>query len=124
MIILSISFSSKSLRNKANYGLYCINFYGSGLNAIKDEFILQIRTGLRPPLFVLDLEEVQEELGKPSQNSKIKSELKENFNTQLINKIIQAIQGFFKEYEIVANKLNEELKFDLYQYWQNEESKC
>ncbi|XP_037815462.1 uncharacterized protein LOC119606135 [Lucilia sericata] len=109
--------TSERLRDKTSYGLYCVNIHGSGLNAIKEEFKRQALTGLRQTLFIVDLEELQKDLNNQPRNSKMRKELKENFNNYLVNNLIQQIQGFRKEYELLIKKINEELKFNLYEYW-------
>ncbi|XP_023305860.2 uncharacterized protein LOC111687634 isoform X2 [Lucilia cuprina] len=109
--------TSERLRDRTSYGLYCVNFHGSGLNTIKDEFKRQALTGLRQTLFIVDLDELQKDLNNQPRNSKMRKELKENFNNYLIKNLILQIQGFRKEYELLIKKINEELKFNLYEYW-------
>lgn len=38
------------------YDIYCVNFYDNGLKAVREEFIKQIKLGLRRFLFVIDLD--------------------------------------------------------------------
>lgn len=39
-----------------SYDIYCINFYDNGLTAVRNEYINQIKLGLRRFLFVIDLD--------------------------------------------------------------------
>lgn len=38
------------------YEIYCVNFYDNGLRAVRNEYINQIKLGLRQFLFVIDLD--------------------------------------------------------------------
>ncbi|KAM7356262.1 male sterile (2) 34Fe [Cochliomyia hominivorax] len=114
MLMNSKKRNTERFRDNINYDLYCINIIGSGIKTIKDEFKKHVETGLRQPLFILDLDEVQQELN--NQNLVIRKSL----NSPLMNYIIQKIQRFREEYVSINQKINEELKFDLYEYWQKD----
>lgn len=43
------------------YDIYCVNFYDTGLNAVRDAFIQQIKDGLRRSIFIIDLDKELEE---------------------------------------------------------------
>ncbi|XP_068150975.1 uncharacterized protein ms(2)34Fe [Drosophila tropicalis] len=104
----------------SSYHVYCINFYDSGLTAVRNEFIHRIKLGMRRSMFVIDLESeiqsAQSHNNKSLRLSKIKKpvELKPT-DPLIITK--QRIQECLAEYDSVTAKIEAENNFDLYQYW-------
>ncbi|TMW41288.1 hypothetical protein DOY81_013632, partial [Sarcophaga bullata] len=99
--------TNELLRDKRNYGIYFFNIYGSGLQIIKEQFKYEVNTGLRQNVFLIDLHDIEEQ-GK---------------NLQDLKKIIaQQIQECRKKYDFVMRKIQEEMKFDLHQYWLKSEN--
>ncbi|XP_061397533.1 uncharacterized protein LOC133333222 [Musca vetustissima] len=94
-------------RESKNYYLYCINFHGSGLETIKNVFKTQVQTGLRRPVFIIDVEEIQNNSESEKRNSK-------DFS---IHGVQQAIQNCCQEFVKVKKKIAEELQFNIYEYW-------
>ena len=96
------------MRDKRNYGIYFFNIYGSGLQIIKEQFKYEVNTGLRQNVFIIDMHDIEEH-GKGLLDLK--------------KMIAQQIQECRKKHDYVMRKIQEEMKFDLHQYWLNETSR-
>lgn len=55
------SSKKNSEANVHSYDIYCVNFYDTGLNAVRDAFIEQIKDGLRRSIFIIDLDKELED---------------------------------------------------------------
>ncbi|BFF94154.1 uncharacterized protein DMAD_11859 [Drosophila madeirensis] len=114
----------QSTMSDNSYHIYCINFYDNGLNALRDEFISRIKCGLRRPLFVIDVEsEVQlavqqNDLRMSKAYAKRSVGPNELRSTDPLTITLQRIRECVAEYVSISRNIEQELNFDLYEYWQ------
>ncbi|XP_059216708.1 uncharacterized protein LOC106090471 isoform X3 [Stomoxys calcitrans] len=105
------------LKDTKNYNLYCINFHGNGLKSVKYAFKNKVKSGLRRSVFILDLDDLKQHLNNQPRSSKRKSHIKDDSGNQLMMAVMKAIHNFMNDFDVVNKKINEELMFDIYQYW-------
>ncbi|XP_001356202.3 uncharacterized protein ms(2)34Fe isoform X2 [Drosophila pseudoobscura] len=105
------------------YHIYCVNFYDNGLSALRDEFIRRIKCGLRRSLFVIDVENevqlaIQQQDLRISKAYSKRTGANELMSTDPVSITMQRIRESVAEYENISRNIDQELHFNLYEYWQ------
>ncbi|KAL7739986.1 hypothetical protein ACLKA6_007493 [Drosophila palustris] len=103
-----------------SYDIYCINFYDNGLTAVRDEYINQIKLGLRRFLFVVDLDNEVKQAFYTNEVNKRSSKIKkaEPLPTEPIELALKRIQDCLDAYEYVTKRIDSENSFNLFKYYQ------
>ncbi|XP_067647992.1 uncharacterized protein ms(2)34Fe [Eurosta solidaginis] len=96
------------MQKTRDYKLYAINFHGSALNSIREEFRKQVSTGARRRVFVIDLEEEEKLLATKVRNTK-------RFDVFAV--ALSAIEKCRHEYNSISKKIAEEKRFNLIDFW-------
>uniref|UniRef100_A0A1A9ZU11 Uncharacterized protein n=1 Tax=Glossina pallidipes TaxID=7398 RepID=A0A1A9ZU11_GLOPL len=99
------------------YDIFCVNFHGTGLDSIKDEFKRQVQTGLRRTLFIIDLDDLRKEIKSRTKSSKGPRPSLNSPDLPVVQGIQQIVAGFRRQYDEITRKMSDELKFDIYEYW-------
>ncbi|XP_064542108.1 uncharacterized protein ms(2)34Fe [Drosophila montana] len=102
------------------YDIYCVNFYDNGLKAVREEFIKQIKLGLRRFLFVIDLDT---ELDDAHLTNLLPSRLSDKFKkdvlpTKPLDLTLLRIHDCLTEYDLVNRQIEAELSFNMLKYYQ------
>ncbi|KAH8273951.1 hypothetical protein KR044_004947 [Drosophila immigrans] len=106
-----------------SYDIYCMNFYDKSLAGVRNEYVNQIKIGLRRFLFVIDLEEeIRKAQYTNEQNSRV-SKLKKQVSidpipTDRMPLVLLRIQGCLEDYEKVEKRIEAENSFSLLKYFQ------
>ncbi|EDW57593.1 uncharacterized protein ms(2)34Fe [Drosophila virilis] len=102
------------------YDIYCVNFYDNGLKAVREEFIKQIKLGLRRFLFVIDLDTELEDARVSNQlSSRLSSKFKKDvLPTNPLDLTLLRIHDCLAEYDLVTRQIEAELSFNMLKYYQ------
>ncbi|KAH8279847.1 hypothetical protein KR054_008742 [Drosophila jambulina] len=116
--------------------IYCVNFYDSGLKAVRDEFMKRVVAGTRRAVFVIDLDREVEEATHESQRiSRTKPQGKHSprflgacthgfspgsvhIPVDRLSVALMRIRDCVVEYDKVTRTIEAEANFDLHDYWQ------
>ncbi|XP_034097535.1 uncharacterized protein LOC117563355 [Drosophila albomicans] len=103
-----------------SYDIYCMNFYDNGLAAVRNEYINQIKIGLRRFLFVIDVEhEIRQAQYTNEINKRISKHKKQDpIPTERMPLVMLRIRDCLEEYEHVTKRIDAENSFNLLKYFQ------
>ncbi|KAH8251389.1 hypothetical protein KR032_010256 [Drosophila birchii] len=104
---------------EVSHYIYCINFYDSGLKAVRDEFMKRVVSGTRRAVFVIDLDkEVEEATYQNNRMSKGKAPGSPTMPVDKLSVALARISDCVAEYDKVTKTIEAEANFNLSNYWQ------
>ncbi|EDW11871.1 uncharacterized protein LOC6576439 [Drosophila mojavensis] len=112
---------SLTTSTSGSYEIFCVNFYDNGLRAVRDEYINQIKLGLRQFLFVIDLDGELEDnrlANRRRTRASGKGRQSELLTTDPVTHTLLRIQSCLREYEFITRKIEAELSFNMLKYYQ------